>query len=262
MHNPSLLVLKADGSRAWIAKTYDASNSNGHGTWVHDIDADNLGEIFALGDGKIVVFDHDGTQVFTLPVSGGAHPDQIVFGEWTTAHPGDEIIYTDGIDGIVIASSTGQILQQHATTETLRGHLQDIVFISSPEGPRLLAQNIRDSDAKTILYDGALQPLWVAELGYRAAMQTTRIGDWNGDGMPEIATGSLSETHDRQCSLQIMDLNGTPLYWHRWSESVLCTITDVDDGQILLGVGSNEGQEGRYSLSPGTRMMLHIVDAL
>jgi hypothetical protein len=87
-------------------------------------------------------------------------------------------------------------------------------------------------------------------------MQHTTLIDWTGDGDPEIATGSLSETGDQQCSVQVMELDGTPLYWHRWGGSPLCVLTDATADQLVLGVGWNEGSEGRYSLPTGQSMNL------
>lgn len=262
MYNPSLLVLKSDGSQSWIAQNYDVSNSNGHRTWTHDVDGDQWSEVFAPGDGKIVAFDHEGTRMFTLPLQEGSHADQVVFGDWTDEHPGDEILYTNGIHEIVVASNTGRILQRHEPVDALAGHLQDIVFISSPNGPRLLAQNIRSRNSKTVLYDETFRPLWAAQLGYHAAMQTTIVRDWNQDGVSEIATGSLSERFDQQCSLQIMNLDGRPLYWHRWNGSPLCVVSDSDDTTLLVGVGRPEGDAGRYSLGSGSTMDLYAITAV
>ncbi|MCS3826462.1 hypothetical protein GGP85_001915 [Salinibacter ruber] len=261
MRNPSVLVLRADGKTAWKASRYDKNNSRGHKTWVHDVNNDGYAEVFVIGDRKIHAFDRHGDLLFTIPMKHAGHPDQIVFGDWSSESPGDEVIYTDGIRAIGVASSTGQILNHHTVTDTLQGHLQDLTFISSPDGPRLLAQNIRAPNAKTILYDQDLIPLWVAQLGYRASMQTTKLLDWTGDGTPEIATGSITNTNDTQCSLQVMTLDGDPLYWHRWNGYPLCILTDAHEEKLLLGVGWNEGSEGRYSLRSGTSMNLFIVDA-
>lgn len=262
INNPSVLVLQSDGETAWSAEQYDESNSDGHKTWARDIDRDGLAEVFAVGERKIVAFEEDGDRRFSIPLQHTGHPDQIVFGEWSTEHPGEEVIYTDGIRGIGIASSQGEILQHHEITDGLQGHLQDLTLIQSPDGPRLFAQNIRDGDAKSILYDEDLTPQWAAQLGYDAAMQHTRLIDWTGDGEPEIATGSISETGDRQCSVQVMELDGTPLYWHRWGGSPLCVITDATADQLVLGVGRNEGSEGRYSLPAGQSMNLVFLSAL
>jgi len=261
VYDPSVLVLQSNGETAWVAEQYDESNSRGHSTWVHDVDRDGLAEVFAIGKRKIVSFDETGEQQFVLPLQHGGHPDQIVFGEWTPAHPGEEIIYTDGIRGIGVASSQGEILQRREITEELGGHLQDLFLIQSSEGPRLLAQHIRDANAKSILYNEDLTPQWAAQLGYDAAMQHTRLIDWTGDGEPEIATGSISETGDRQCSVQVMTLDGTPLYWHRWAGSPLCVLTDATADKLVLGIGWNEGSEGRYSLPSGQDMNLAILKA-
>ncbi len=251
MRSPSVLVLRADGRTAWKVRRYDRTNSRGHKTWVHDVNNNGYAEVFAIGDSRIHAFDRHGDPLFTIPLKHAGHPDQIVFGDWSSENPGDEVIYTDGIHAIGVASSDGQILNHHNVTDLLQGHLQDLIFISSPDGPRLLAQNVRAPDAKTILYDQDLNPLWVAQLGYRASMQTTKLLDWTGDGTPEIATGSITNANDTQCSLQVMTLDGDPLYWHRWNGFPLCILTDAQEDKLLLGVGWNEGNEGRYSLPSG-----------
>lgn len=260
MYNPSVLVLTSDGSTAWVAKHYDENNSNGHKTWSHDVDKDGLAEVFAIGEDQVVAFNNDGTELFTIPMKTG-HPDQIIFGDWSSEHSGDEIIYTDGINAIGIVRSTGKLLHHHEIEEDLQGHLQDLTLIQTDEGPRLLAQNIRDKNAKSILYDEDLVPQWVAQLGYNAAMQYTRLIDWTGDGNPEIATGSLSETGGRQCSLQIMRLDGSPIYWHRWRGFPLCVLTDTYEDKIVLGAGLNEGDQGRYSVPSGHSMHLFLINA-
>lgn len=260
VQNPSVVILRADGSVAWTAEQYDTENSNGHRTWAHDVDGDGFAEVFAIGNQRVLAFDRSGKTRFTIPMENAGHPDQIVFGEWTSDHPGDEIIYTDGIHAIGVASSSGERLHLRQVTGPLGGHLQDLTFIPTPEGPRILAQNIRDSEAKSVLYDQDLHPLWASQLGYHASMQTTRLIDWDNDGHLEIATGSISETHDTQCSLQVMEVDGRPLYWHRWNDYRLCILTDASEEKLLLGVGWNEGPEGRYSLPAGVPMNLFVLE--
>jgi len=268
LHNPSLLTLQADGSRAWFFGNYDTDNSRGHWTWEHDLDDDGRAEVVAIGQDKIIVFDNQGERLFNVPLRNNGHPDEVLFGEWTTEHDGPEIIYTDGIRGIGIASSTGAPIDYLQVPDALSGHLQDITLIekSASGGPYLLAQNIRSENAKTTLYDQTLQPVWTAQLGYAAAMQYTKILDWDGDGIREIATGSVSAGMDRQCSLQIMDLDGSPLYWHRWNGPQFCWILDSQDfdrddkEELLLGTGSNGGPEGRWSLAEGAQMNLFLVE--
>lgn len=259
IRTPSLLVLQSNGETAWIAEQYDTNNSRGHNTWTHDVDRDGLAEVFVIGADQLIAFGTGGTRQFSLPMQHGGHPDKVLFGDWTPGRPGDEIIYTDGIRGIGVASSQGEILQHHEITDGLQGHLQDLSLIQSPDGPRLFAQHIRDGDAKSILYDEELTPQWAAQLGYAASMQHTTLIDWTGDGEPEIATGSISQTGDQQCSVQVMELDGTPLYWHRWGGSPLCVLTDATKSKLVLGIGWNEGNEGRYSLPSGQHMNLVIL---
>ncbi|HHP7239295.1 FG-GAP-like repeat-containing protein [Longibacter sp.] len=260
IQNPSVVVLQADGSISWTADQYDSTNSNGHRTWVHDVDGDGFSEVFAIGQRKVLAFDRKGTIRFAIPMENAGHPDQIVFGNWTDEHPGDEIIYTDGIHAIGVASSSGERLELRRVRGPLGGHLQDLTLVPTPEGPHLLAQNIRDSEAKTVLYDQDLNPRWASQLGYHASMQTTRLIDWDEDGQLEIATGSISETGDKQCSLQVMEIDGAPLYWHRWNDYRLCVITDATEEALLVGVGWNEGSEGRYSLPDGVPMNLFVMN--
>jgi hypothetical protein len=72
----------------------------------------------------------------------------------------------------------------------------------------------------------------------------------------------LSERFDQQCSLQIMNLDGRPLYWHRWNGSPLCVVSDSDDTTLLVGVGRPEGDAGRYSLASGSTMDLYAITAV
>jgi len=267
--NPSVLVLKSDGSHAWISKNYDAHNSRGHWTWEFDLDGDGYDEIVVSGVNKIIAFDNDGTRLFSVPFQNSGHADRVVFGEWSTAHPGPEIIYTDGIRGIGVASNSGEVLDYLDIPTKLGGHLQDITLIPAmkEKGPHLLAQNIRTQDAKTTLYDKELKPVWAAQLGYAAAMQYTRVLDWDRDGEYEIATGSVAAGMDHQCSIQIMELDGSPLYWHRWNGPQICWIMETkelapsESSSLLLGTGSNGGKSGRWSLPTGGHMNLFVVEA-
>jgi hypothetical protein len=261
MREPSVLVLQSDGSDAWLAERYDANNGGGHNTWGYDIDEDGFSEIFATGEDKLVVFDDDGGRLFTLPVQNDEHADQVRVGEWTS---GLSIFYTDGIKAIAVANADGDVLQHHRIRPRLNSHLQDIIISSSAEGPRLLAQNIRAKDSKMVMYDQQFKPLWAAELSYAASMIYTVMLDWDGDGSQEIAVGSLSTGSDL-CSLQIMKLDGSPVFWNAWNDAKLCWPLDGKDingdgsEELLLGVGSNLGNEGRYSLPEGTHMNLYIV---
>lgn len=263
MREPSLLVLQSDGSDAWFVESYDVNNGGGHNTWTYDIDGDGLSEVFAVGEDKLVVFDHDGERLFTLPVQNGEHADQVRVGEWAS---GPSIFYTDGIKAIAVASMDSEVLQRHRIRNRLNSHLQDIVLIPSAEGPRLLAQNIRAKDSKMIMYNQQFKPLWAAELRYAAAMQYTVLLDWDGDGNTEIAVGSL-EAGTSACSLEVMGVDGSPLYWHGWEDQPLCWPLDAEDldgdgsDELLLGVGRNLGDEGRYSLPDGAHMHLYVVEA-
>lgn len=261
MRAPSLLVLRSDGSDAWLAESYDVNNGGGHSTWAYDIDEDGFSEIFATGEDKLVVFDDDGERLFTLPVQNDKHADQVRVGEWTS---GLSIFYTDGTKAIAVANADGDVVQRHRIRPRLNSHLQDIIIISSAEGPRLLAQNIRAKDSKMIMYDQQFKPLWAAELSYAASMIYTVMLDWDGDGSQEIAVGSLSTGSDL-CSLQIMKIDGSPVFWNAWNDATLCWPLDGKDidsdgsDELLLGVGRNLGNEGRYSLPEGTHMNLYVV---
>ncbi|MBT4822377.1 MAG: hypothetical protein HN742_22665 [Lentisphaerae bacterium] len=96
-----------------------------------------------------------------------------------------------------------------------------------------------------------------------------RLLDWDGDGELEIACGS----HGRQfcnaggvddCSLQVMKLDGTPLYWYHWLDGTLAmplAVADLDgDGQdgLVVGVGRPGGTEGRFSLAADSHLRLFI----
>ena len=124
-----------------------------------------------------------------------------------------QILYTDATEDINVATSNREVTRSHRIDETSRSHLQDLVFVDTREGPRIQALNIRATDAKMIQYDPSFTPKWAVELTYDAAMANTVLLGWDGDGNDEIAVGSLEAGAD-VCSLQIMETDGTPLYWH------------------------------------------------
>ncbi|MGM0582461.1 MAG: hypothetical protein ACQETL_17415 [Bacteroidota bacterium] len=267
MRNPTLLILKSDGTLAWKHEEYDKNNSNGHNTWAHDIDEDGLAEIVAIGDNKIIVFDSNGEKMFSIPMKQSGHPDKIVFGEWTDNHEGKEIIYIDGINAIGISSNKGEVMDYLEIPDELKGHLQDIYLIHTDDGPNILAQNIRQENAKTTLYNRDLEPVWTTTLPDKNVnIQNAKLIDWNSDGYKDIAMGSINED-DYGCSLQIMEVDGTPLYWHRWSSCKISVVTDVIDSNndtnesVLVAVGVNEGNQGRFSLSNGHQMNLFILNS-
>ena len=263
VRDPSVLVLKSDGSNAWLAEHYDEKNNRGHKTWTYDIDEDGFSEVFAIGRAKVVAFDHTGERLFTLPVQENAHPDQLRVGDWGGQ---TSILYTDGIEAIVEAGPDGTVRRRHWLQEGLRGHLQDIVIVPSKKGPQLLAQNIRRGDAKMIAYDQQLQPRWAAELKYDAWLRHTVLLDWDGDDDSEIAVGSVS-SGDGRCSAQVMETDGSLTYWRAWDDATFCWVLDAEDtdgdgtDELLLGTGKNRGNEGRWSLPGGAHMRLHILES-
>jgi outer membrane protein assembly factor BamB len=264
IRNPSVLVIQSDGSRAWIAEKYDERNNGGHNTWAYDIDEDGFSEVFAIGENKLVAFDTSGTRLFDLPVQVGSHPDDVVVGQWSRKDP--QILYTDGIKEIAVASNVGKVVQHHRISNRLNSHLQDLVLFSSKNGPRLLAQNIQANDAKMIMYDKEMESLWAAQLEYDAAMKNAVFLDWDGDGEDEIAVGSI-EAGDQACSLQVMEKGGTPIYWHFLKDQPLCVPTDSKDidsdgsDELVLMAGKNRGGNGRNSVLQGADAHLFIFDS-
>lgn len=234
MRDPSVLVIQSDGSRAWLAEEYDKRNNGGHNTWVHDINSDGFSEIFAIGENKLVAFDTSGTRLFDLPVENGNHPDDVVVGRWSRENP--QILYTDGIKEIAVATNAGKVVQHHRIPNLLNSHLQNLKLFSSKNGPRLLAQNIRAEDAKMIMYSKEMESLWAAQLNYGAAMIGTVLLDWDGDGVEEIAVGS-TEAGTEACSLQIMEIDGDPIYWHLLRKETLCLVRGAED---IDGDGEDE----------------------
>lgn len=263
VRDPSVIVLRSDGTRAWIAKKYDERNNGGHNTWALDFNEDGFSEVLAIGEDKLVVFDTSGVQKFTLPVRNGDHPDKVTIGPWSGSS--SRILYTDGIKAIAVATDSGEVVANHQIANQLNGHLQDLLLFSSEARTRLAAFNIRSADSKMVVYDQEFEALWAAELAYDAAMLQPVLLDWDGDGTNEIATGS-EEAGDSFCSLQIMEVDGSPLYWHGWSGSPLCVPLDVEDldgdgrEELLMGVGENLGGDGRYSLPEGEHMHLFVFD--
>jgi hypothetical protein len=97
-----------------------------------------------------------------------------------------------------------------------------------------------------------------------------RLLDWDGDGRPEVVTGSLGRDRFNPegahgCSMQVMRLDGTPLYQHCWEGEDACgplAVGDFDgDGrdEALVAVGTHGGPEGRFSLAEGHKMHLFLV---
>jgi len=273
VRHPSLLVLDADGSDALLVPEYAAHNSDGHNTWLHDIDGDGCCEIAVTGDNRLIWFDHNGRRLFDLPCEPEeaherAHPDAVLAWNWRPRRPGMEILYLHGTGGIVIADSRGEVLCHRVYPHHVASHLQEITVLPRADGLALVAENIRASDSKLLFLDRDLAPRWAAQMA--ADMTGARHLDWDGDGEHEIVTGSngrdlFNPNAPTTCSLQIMRADGRPLYWHRWEGETACRVLDVGDvdrdgnPELIVSVGTHGGREGRFSIHNGGDQHLYVI---
>lgn len=270
MFHPSLVVLDHAGETAFIVEEYAEHNAAGHYTWTADLDGDGYHEIACIGDGEVIWFDNDGTRLFSMPVEGDEdHPDDVLVCDLYPDRPGREIVYLDGTDAVRVHSTEGEPLQHRRYPESVASHLQLLECLDTPDGPRLIACNIRSVDSKLLLLDGDLEVEWGLELPPDLLPPMT--ADWDGDGHDEIIVGGAGkERYDpdavEECSLAILDRDGSPLYWQRWTDASLCkplAVADLDaDGaeELLVSVGENDGPEGRFSLPEGTEQHLFVVE--
>ena len=116
--------------------------------------------------------------------------------------------------------------------------------------------------------DGDLEVEWAVQM--EGDMSGVLLADWDGDGEKEIVSGSNGRNATNkggadQASLQLMKLDGTPLYWHIWDEhrlSIPLAVLETpagDPDEIVVGVGAPNGPEGRFSLPRGAHMHLYVL---
>lgn len=277
MRKPTLILLNGEGEVVLEVPEYSENNGNAHNVWMHDIDGDGLCEIFCCGFNEVLAFRSDGTKLFSLPCKGDEsgkghpHPDGLVAANWDPTLPGLEVIYLNDDLGIIVASSSGEVLRQQTYPRDIASHLQNLTICEHGDDLHWIGQNIRSRDSMFLYGNRALEIEWAARMeGDMGAGGAVFLLDWDGDGEPEIVCGSMGKILHNEggvaaCSLQVMKLDGTPLYWHRWEGDTLCvpmTVADLDgDGQqeVVVGVGKPGGTEGRWSLAEGDAMRLYVM---
>lgn len=66
-----------------------------------------------------------------------------------------------------------------------------------------------------------------------------------------------------QIAVKDVDGDGAPLYQRRWQGESLCanlaTWRSEEGHEVLVGVGTPSGSEGRFSLEKGNPMVLYVV---
>ncbi len=266
MHNPSLLVLNCRGEVEWVVPEYDDFNSDGHMTWVADINGDGYAEVCCCGHDRIHWYDGQGSYLYTLPTPGeDGHPDALIVCDWDHDGAGKEIIYLDGTTGVRIYTGEGDLVSAVDLTE-YSTHLQQILVYPSEPLPKLVAANIRSPDAHLLMLNHDLSVEWALHTNPNAL--GLRLMDWTGDGMPEIVAGSFgrqrsNERSKAEVTLSVMTAEGSPVYQARWPNRGLCSLLDtrVVDGhpEVLSLVGSKDGPEGRFSLAEGSHNELYIL---
>ena len=271
MYHPSLLVLDHQGDTSFLVEDYAPHNSDGHYTWTFDIDGDGFCEIACCGVAELVWFDHDGRRLFSLPAPGeDGHPDDVQCFNWRPDVPGNEIIYLDGVEGVKVASCTGEILHEATYPPEIASHLQLIMPMHTPDGPALVAANIRSPESMLLFLDSELKPVWGLESD--ADIMNPCKADWDGDGREEIITGTIGrDVHNKRgstsCSFQVIRTDGSPICKHHWEGYTQCqpvAVGDIDgDGrpEVVVSVGDHDGPEGRWSLPEGSREHLFLMGA-
>ncbi|MFP4027508.1 MAG: FG-GAP repeat domain-containing protein [Candidatus Brocadiia bacterium] len=269
MVKPSLLVLNHRGETEFICEEYAPRNSAGHYTWPFDIDNDGYCEIGCCGEKQVVWFDNDGARLFSLPSPGeGGHPDHLWVCNWDTSREGREIIYLNGTRGVKIYSCRGELVQEADYPKDVASHLQWFSVLPRTNPPELIASNIRAADSKLLRLNHDLEVVW----GLKLPVDLMVAGhlDWDSDGEQEIVCGGTGgDYHYKQgpeeCSLHVLNRNGSPACWHKWpghSDCFPIVIDDVDgDGreEIIATVGSHDGPEGRFSLPETEHVHLLVI---
>ena len=146
-------------------------------------------------------------------------------------------------------------------------HLQVIEALPEPEGMGAVACNIRSPESLLLRLDHDLSPRWglLTAIDVIGAHHT----DVTRDGRQEIICGGFGRARDNRTAplrtaLHVMTDAGEPLYWHRWEGHSHCTVCDMQevDGtvQLLVSVGTNGGDQGRWSLAEGVEESLYIIE--
>ncbi len=264
--DPSLAILDCQGEVEVFVEAYDEDNSNGHMTWCEDIDGDGLHEVCVCGHERAIWFDGTGGRLFDMPSEGeGGHPDWLIVCDWLPERDGREILYLNGTIGVRMYSGEGEMLAEVDLSEH-SSHLQVIEALPEPEGMGAVACNIRSPDSLLLRLDHDIQPLW----GFLTDIDVigAHHADITGDGRQEIICGGFGRARDNRTAplktaLHVMTDAGEPLYWHRWQGESQCTVCDMreidDHVELLVSVGTNGGDEGRWSLAEGSEEHLYIV---
>ncbi|MFO8080446.1 MAG: hypothetical protein R6V07_09080 [Armatimonadota bacterium] len=271
--DPSLAILDSEGEVEVFIEAYDEDNSDGHMTWCEDIDGDGLHEVCVCGHERAIWFDGTGERLFEMPSEGeGGHPDDLIVHNWLPECPGREVLYLNGTIGVRMFGTAAGRMPDPRRFELLAevdlsehsSHLQQIMALPQPEGPKLVLANIRDPHALLLLLDGNFQPQWGLDLPID--IMHPHHADVTGDGRQEIICGGRDrEKTAGWCSLQVMTDRGEALYQHRWDDGEICWVLDVADidgdgrPEILCSVGSNRGPQGRWSLPEGAEQSLYII---